>query len=229
MTFWTNNFFTQHITPGRYCAVIEKRILKEYEAIGKIDKCNVPQGDKKNILEKIEKDIEQQLDRKKGLEEKIKAILFSITIAITAITFVLDHDMNMMKTAMGVITIVILLLSIFYFISSAIVAVKALFPIGFGSVHEDVTFDKKKHEITLTIHDNEVRLKQLLKISLLNDNVNLRVANATYASLKLLRNGIILFAIYFALALVQKPSHSKTEPSNNPYRYALNVLVKTQP
>lgn len=222
MKFWTDNFFTQHIIPGRYGAVIEKDLLKEFEMIESVNNYDLPTGDTKKILEKIEKDLEGQLDRKKGLEDKIKAILFSITVSMTAITFTLDHDLILGTTTVTVITSLVLLFSIFYFLSSALLAVKALIPAPFGTLYENIIFDKNRSEISLKFTGNEDRLKELVKKSLLNDNANLRLANSTYACLKLLRNGLILFAIYFALALTQKTVKSKPIPFT-PYRYALTI------
>jgi hypothetical protein len=44
----------------------------------------------------------------------------------------------------------------------------------------------------------------LAKIKYLNDNIILKISNYGWASFVLVRNGIILFAAYFAIALFQK-------------------------
>jgi hypothetical protein len=223
MKIWTNNFFTQHIVPGRYAAVAEKKIIKNYNLIEKADTYDFPEGDKEVFLDQLIKNIGEQLDRKKGLEDKVKAILFSISISITAITFSLSYEQNTIKTMFGIITLITLLLSVIYFISSAIIAVKTLIPVGFGSIQADVRFDVANKKISLVVPDAESQLQQLLKDKLLNDNVNLRISNTTYASLKLLRNGIILFAAYFVLALSQKVFQKK---SAQPQSFKGTVQIK---
>jgi hypothetical protein len=214
MKIWGNNFFSQHIFPGRYTAIVEKKIKSGYDEINSIESYNVPKGKKEEMIGELVKNIEEQQDRKKGLEDKVKAILFSISIAITAITFSLSYEQTTITTVPGIIALTILSLSIFYFVSSAIVAVKTLIPVGFSSIQTDVKFDADEKIIKLNIPKVEGRLHQLLKDKLLNDNVNLRISNATYASLKLLRNGIILFAVYFVIAISQKVFYKNDNPSN---------------
>lgn len=214
MKIWGNNFFSQHVFPGHYTAIVEKKIKSGYDEINSIESYQVPKGKKEEMIDQIIKNIEEQQDRKKGLEDKVKAILFSISIAITAITFSLSYEQTTITTIPGIIALTILSLSIFYFVSSAIVAVKTLIPVGFSSIQADVSFNTDEKTIKLNIPKVEDRLHQLLKDKLLNDNVNLRISNATYASLKLLRNGIILFAVYFVIAISQKLFYKNDTPSN---------------
>jgi hypothetical protein len=202
---WGDNFFSQNIAPGRYTTWVEKKhLLPNYKKIKESEIFEFPKRNKDQIIEQVKNDLIEQGERKKGLEDKIKAILFTISVSITAITFSLTYEKTSFSSFLDITSLIILGLSIFYFVSSAILSVKTLIPIDFYNNQSDILFDKEEKKITITIPKPDEELKQLLKHKLLNDNINLRIANATYSVLKLLRNGMVLFAVYFLIALYQK-------------------------
>jgi hypothetical protein len=215
MKIWGNNFLSQHILPGRYAAFVEKQIKETSNQIDSANNFSIAEGSKDDLTQQLTKNIEDQQVRKMGLEDKVKSILFGITVSITAITFSLNYQQIFVVSVVSILTLIALSFSIFYFVSSAIVAVKTLIPVGFSSFQINVEFDKDKQEIKLVPPDADIRLHQLLKDKMINDNVNLCIANATYASLKLIRNGIILFGVYFVLAFLQKISKDNPAPLIN--------------
>jgi hypothetical protein len=203
-----SNFFTQQIIPGIYAVNKNKLLSKEFDKIQKKDVHNDKIGaELKEFLEQIKRNVENQSERKKNLEDKVKSILFSITIAITAITFSLNYS-HFSLDALNLCITSLLLVGVCYFIFSTIRSVQALTPIPFHIVEMEI--DASGDSINLDETVDEEQFKNYVRAKLSNDNANLRVANLTYASFTLFRNGIIFFSLYFLGALIQKNLREKS-------------------
>jgi hypothetical protein len=205
MSIWDNNFFSQYMLPGMYARRVEKRLLiPQFIEIEKADKYTLPSQHIKETAEFLKLEIKEQFDRKQGLEDKIKSILFVISVAITAITFCLkDIDWSRWNW-LSISGLSFIGLSIFYFLSSALLSIKALIPIPFYEPHPKVKFDTIKKTVSYESVKSADDLKLLAKYKLLNDNINLRIQNTTSAVLQLLQNGMVLFALFFGIAIWQK-------------------------
>lgn len=212
MKIWANNFLSQHVFPGKYARYVNKRYLQDqYKAIEKSEISEIPYDQEDTVLEQLKKDFDGQIDRKKGLEDKVKAILIGITVSITAMTFSLNYEKLDLAKGMDIGVMLIFLLSVFYFISSAILTVETLVPVGFNSIQTEAALDSVTSTINVKIEEKRAYINRLLKEKLLNDITNLQIANSTYAALKLLRNGIIIFVCYFIAALLANSSGLKKQ------------------
>jgi len=214
--------FKQQIVPGFYARRAERKIIvPNYDRIEAMEKFDLPKQHKEESLTELKAEIVEQAERKKGLEDKIKSILFVISVSITAITFCLKDFQNSWEGALNFCSLALLGLSIFYFVSSALLSIKSLMPVAFHQPHPEIKADKDTGTISWARSKPDDELKELVKYKLLNDNINLRVQNATYAVLRLLRNGMLLFALFFLIAVYQKyaPQTVKRHP-------AVKVTVK---
>ena len=215
MITWIINFFKQQIVPGIYARRAERKvIIPNFKKIKEIVEFDLPKQHKEEALAELKAEITEQAERKKGLEDKIKSILFVISVSISAITFSLKDLQNSWQGAIDLCSLALLGLSIFYFVSSALLSIKSLMPVEFYQPHPEIEPDANYARISWARAKADNELKDLVKFKLLNDNINLRVQNATYAVLQLLRNGMLLFALFFLIAVYQKyaPRPAKPHP-----------------
>jgi len=157
----------------------------------------------KNALKQLKEDIEKQRDRKKGIEDKAKTIFTAISISVTAITFILNYNSLNVKTILSFVSLGFLLTSIICFIMASI---RAMQTINIKAFHVfQVEMEELDSGILLkAIGNEEKQIINLAKVKFLNDIIILKISNYAWASFVLLRNGIILFASYFTIALFQK-------------------------
>ena len=205
MKIWGNNFFSQELLPGLYARwAARKHIDPKLDAIEKAKEFDYPTDKAEEIAVQLKAELEEQLDRKKGLEDKIKSILFIITVSITAVTFCLKDLSVRWESPLSFFVMIFLGLSILYFVGGAVLALKSLVPIAFHSSQPSIDFDIESQRIVFTNSEKGTDIEVLLKSKLLNDLINLKVQNKTNAVLLLVRNGLILFAAFFITALLDK-------------------------
>src|SRR5690349_5778228 len=96
MSIWGDNFFSQEVMPGMYANWASKKYIDpQIKGIEESEEFDYSLDKSQYIIEEITIEVKEQLDRKKGLEDKIKSILFIISVSITAITFCLkDLDIS---------------------------------------------------------------------------------------------------------------------------------------
>lgn len=225
-------FFNQIVWPGYYASKIDKRYLTpRYNEITEVSDFEFPEDNVHDLIEQLKKEIKDQAERKKGLEDKIKAILFVISLSITAITFCLkdlEWNRGSFLNAIGLITIA---LSILYFLFSALGSIKALIPIPFHEAGSKIIHDSEGRTIRFEKAGNEVQI--LLKSKLLNDTINIRVQNTACTVLQYLKNGMVLFAVFFGIALLQKISkkpvtESKVVSNLQPIVSKIPTIIKNE-
>ncbi|WP_461791667.1 hypothetical protein [Pedobacter sp.] len=205
MKIWGNNFLSQQVLPGLYSNWVAKKfITPRIAALKKVSDFDHPKKEIENFTTQLLNDLQNQLDRKKGLEDKIKSILFVVSVSITAVTFCLKDVNSSSGSLIDICVLACLGLSICYFVGAAVLALKALVPIEFHDSTSEITFDDETNKIKLSVPKPQNDIKELLRAKLLNDAINLKVQNRTNAVLVLVRNGIILFAAFFLTALIEK-------------------------
>ena len=217
-----NIFFSQQVIPSWYANKVNGTLKEQYK---KFEKFSVADFQADTNVEKeieiFESKIKDQSERKKGLEEKAKSILFGVTLSITAITFSLGYEKPTFRDLAEIGAVVILFLSIIYIVASAIYSVLILKPQTFHGVDLSISMDKDAKIFSLVKRERKALLKELIQSKFLNDNINLRISNRVYAAVMLLRNGILLFAVYFIVAFTAKNFASKkTTPAKS------NVTIK---
>lgn len=187
-------FLQQQIFPGFYADYCNRQISKIYEKQkkAKVDVSKI-KGEEKNYVMKLQEEMKIQLERKVKIEDKAKSLLFIITLAITTITFSLNF---LKQNSNEIVPLVFILLSIVYFVLGGLRALQ--------------TFNIKQFHISQTsinIADGkfilepdkkaELVLKELILSKTLNDLINSKTSNLTYASFILIRNGLIMFLLFF--------------------------------
>jgi hypothetical protein len=191
------DFLKQQIFPGIYAEYANRKISKIYndQQNYSVDISAVA-GSEDEYIKQVKTDLENQHDRKKRIEDKAKSLLFIIAVTITAITFSLNYLNSLINSKYQLISICVLFLSIIYFVLGAIRALQSLNIRQFNINQADVTISKDKFILEAEVVDTEF-LKDIIKCKQLNDLIINRLTNYIYASFNLIRNGIVLFVLFF--------------------------------
>lgn len=198
------NYLRQSIYPGYYAVKANKIIDKDYDLLNKKSVATFPSNiDIDAALEQLQMEYAAQMDRKKTIEDKAKSILATISISITAITFSLNYEKVSYQKSIEIISLVILMLSICYFIMGTIRAIQTINIRSFN-VSQTQTSETNSEIKLIPLGTNVEQLQDLIKAKLLNDKIILKLGNFAWASFILVRNGIILFALYFIVSLIKK-------------------------
>jgi hypothetical protein len=129
-------------------------------------------------------------------QDKAKSLLFIITVAITAITFSLNYLNLIVINGFQLISICLVFVSIIYLVFGAIRSLQTLNIRPFNINQSEIV--KNGDHFILHVNQNESEsLKDFIKCKELNDLLINRLSNFTYASFTLIRNGIILFVLFF--------------------------------
>jgi len=195
-------FILQHIFPGFYAAyangIVSKNQKNQQEF--DVDLTAISSAQEKEYIEQVKADLKEQHERKKIIEDKAKSLLFIIAVSITAITFSLTYLYSLHFNIFQVIALVFLGISILYFVSGVIRALQTLKIRPFNVIQTDVKITDSNYKLIAKKNDNEY-LKELIIKKQLNDLTNVCLANYTYASFSLIRNGIIFFVLFFATTI----------------------------
>ena len=164
-----------------------------------------------SLLKEFSKD---ELDRKKIIEEKARALLFiiSATIAITTGSLAYISQLQLSNVIIEV-AVASLLIGFLYLIFAIINTIKSLHVYEYYYILPADYFEEQDSTIKLSL-ENEVRIvNKLYKNLKLNSLINLRRGNHLSASFTNIRNGVISIAFFFMLVLFSKitaPSTSQT-------------------
>ena len=220
------DFLLQHIFPGYYAVYSNKLVTKKYEEIQnyEVDITAISQEKEKYYIEQVKIDIKEQYDRKKNIEDKSKSLLFIIAVSITAITFSLTYLNSISFSVFQFIALVFLGISIIYFIQGAIKALQTVNVRQFHVIQVEVETNEQKFKLSAKKPDADF-LKDLIKSKQLNDLINIRLSNYTYASFNLIRNGIIFFAIFFATTIFGNYV-SKNEKTKDKFHINKEIQIK---
>nr|WP_322626475.1 hypothetical protein [uncultured Flavobacterium sp.] len=195
-------FILQHIFPGLYAAYANKIVANNYDKQSNfdVDLTAITAGQEKDYIEQVKADIKEQHDRKKIIEDKAKSLLFIITVSITAITFSLNYLNTLEINIPQTIALFVLSISILYFVLGTIRALQTLNIRKFHVIQTVVEITEDNFKLTAKKDDIHF-LKELIKSKLQNDLINIQLSNYTYASFTLIRNGIILFVLFFIITI----------------------------
>lgn len=121
-------FIFQHIIPGCYATYANNIVTKKYDKQQNfdVDITDIPADQENDYIQQVKADLKEQHDRKKIIEDKAKSLLFIITVSITAITFSLNYVNTFQINTLQIIALIILVLSISYFVSGTIRAIQTL-------------------------------------------------------------------------------------------------------
>lgn len=195
-------FILQHIFPGFYATYANKIVAKNYEKQNNfdVDLTAITAGQEKDYIEQVKADLKEQYDRKKIIEDKAKSLLFIITVSITAITFSLTYLNSLEINVPQTIALILLGVSIIYFVLGTIRALQTLNIRKFHVIQTAIEITDINYKLISKKSDTDF-LKELIKSKQQNDLINIQLSNYTYASFTLIRNGIILFVSFFIMTI----------------------------
>lgn len=195
-------FILQHIFPGFYATYANKIVAKNYDKQNNydVDLTAITAGKEQEYIEQVKADLKEQHDRKKIIEDKAKSLLFIITVSITAITFSLTYINNLEINVAQTIALILLGVSILYFVLGTIRALQTLNIRKFHVIQTAIEITDVNYKLTAKKTDSDF-LKELIKSKQQNDLINIQLSNFTYASFTLIRNGIVLFVSFFIMTI----------------------------
>ncbi|WP_255155000.1 hypothetical protein [Ferruginibacter sp. HRS2-29] len=221
----------QHIFPGFYATHANKIVAKNYDKQHNfdVDLTAITAGQEKDYIEQVKADIKEQHDRKKIIEDKAKSLLFIITVSITAITFSLTYLNSLEINVPQTIALILLGVSILYFVLGTIRALQTLNIRKFHVIQTAIEITDVNYKLTAKKNDIDF-LKELIKSKQQNDLINIQLSNYTYASFTLIRNGIILFVSFFIMTIfvsyLSKQNKTKdTYPINKEIKIKINDSI----
>jgi hypothetical protein len=187
-------FLQQQIFPGFYADYCNSQISKIYEKQknAKIDVSKI-KGDENKYVSKLQEEMKIQLDRKVKIEDKAKSLLFIITLAITTITFSLSF---LKQNSNEMVPLFFILVSIVYFVLGGLRALQTFNIKQFHVSQTSINIEKDKF-VLKPDKKAPLLLKELILSKALNDQINSKTSNLTYASFILIRNGLIMFLLFF--------------------------------
>lgn len=191
-------FLLQQIIPGIYACSSNKKVteIESKQEEFEVDLTNINDDDVENYIEQVENDLDAQRDRKKSIEDKAKSLLSIIAVSITAITFSLNYLNSIIFSGYQIVAVCILFISIIYFIMGAIRALQTLNIRKFYIIQANVEIGTDKFKLHKNPEPKNL-LENLIKKKQLNDLINVRLSNYAYASFNLIRNGIVMFVVFF--------------------------------
>ncbi|MFB3386586.1 hypothetical protein [Flavobacterium sp. LAR06] len=203
-------FLKQQVFPGIYATYVNRQISLIYERQRKSEvDVSAIKGKEEEYILKLKEEIKIQFDRKVKIEDKAKSLLFIITLAITTITF----SLNYLKENSNQLTpLIFIVLSIIYFVFGGL---RALQTFNIKQFHVDQpTIDFQQNKFVLMPEKKTIsHLKELIISKSLNDLINTKTSNLTYASFILIRNGLIMFVLFFisTISILHYESKTKNE------------------
>lgn len=224
-------FILQHIFPGFYATYANKIVAKNYNKQHNfdVDLTAITAGQEQDYIEQVKADIKEQHDRKKIIEDKAKSLLFIITVSITAITFSLTYLNSLEINVPQTIALILLGISILYFVLGTIRALQTLNIRKFHVIQTAIEITDVNYKLTAKKNDIDF-LKELIKSKQQNDLINIQLSNYTYASFTLIRNGIVLFVSFFIMTIfvsyLSKQNKTKdTFPINKEIKMKINDSI----
>lgn len=195
-------FILQHIFPGFYATYANKIIAKNYDVQSNfgVDLSAIPKGQEQDYIEQVKADLKEQHNRKKIIQDKAKSLLFITTAYLIAIIFPFAYLNSFEINVFQTIALVILGVSILCFVMGSIRALQALYTRKYHVIQTKIEITDANYKLTTKKTDTDF-LKELIKSKQLNDLTNIQLSNFTYASFTLIRNGIILFALFFIMTI----------------------------
>jgi hypothetical protein len=151
----------------------------------------------------LESDLEEQLNRKKIVEDKAKAILGTISITITAITFALINQ-KVFSDPFSIIEVGLLLISVISFIMAIIRSIQSMNIRNYYLKQGIIDLVKDDRIVVAIEVDLRKKFEDLLYYKMANNNTILQNSNYAFAAFILVRNGLLSFTMFFIVSLIGK-------------------------
>lgn len=199
------------------------RKIKEIDNNYSVD---IPKSvDKKKYIEILKKELKAQLERKKGIEDKAKSILFAITLTVTILIFSLNSLKLSYNNWFDYIPLSILIISVFCLIVSACLSLKALELKEYNYLFV-IKNDDNSQKIELNIQEDETAvLVDAIKVKVLNDFRIIKIGNYVSIAYSSIRNGIIGFALVLIILMLYSFFNPPQETSPLPLKDTIETFV----
>ncbi|MCC8199661.1 MAG: hypothetical protein LIP06_14140 [Tannerellaceae bacterium] len=153
-----------------------------------------------DIIE-LQRELKSQLERKKGIEDKAKSILFAITLTVTILIFSINSLKLSYNYWLDYLSLALLLFSVSCLIVSACLSLKALEVKEYNFLLTSKSDDETK-KVELINDDEEATLINALKAKTLNDWRIIKISNYVSIAYSSIRNGIVGFAIVLIILML---------------------------
>lgn len=227
-------FLLQYIFPGFYAVYANNIVSKKQknQQDFDVDLTAITEGNEAEYIEQVKADLKEQYERKKTIEDKAKSLLFIIAVSITAITFSLNYLNSLNFNMFQIGALFFLGISISCFVFGVIRALQTLNIRPFNVIQVEVEITDSNYKLIPKKNDTDF-LKELIKKKQLNDLTNVCLANFTYASFSLIRNGIILFVLFFATTIFgnyfsQKDKNKDIHPIDKEIQMKINDSIEVK-
>lgn len=177
--------------------------------------------DKQKDLEILEKELKAQIERKKGIEDKAKSILFAITLTVTILIFSINSLKLSCNNWFDYIPLIILIISVFCLIVSVCLSLKSLELKEYNYLFVDRNNDETK-KIELIKDDEETALANAMKTKALNDLRITKIGNYVSSAYSSIRNGVIGLALVLIILML----HSFFNPPQKNYPLPLKWTIE---
>lgn len=157
--------------------------------------------DKQKDIELLEKELKAQLERKKGIEDKAKSILFAITLTVTILIFSVNSLKLSYNNWFDYIPLSVLTISVFCLIVSACMSLKALELKEYNYLFL-LKNDDDSQKIELIKNDKETTLSDAIKTKILNDFRITKISNYVSFAYSSIRNGVVGFALVLIILML---------------------------
>ncbi len=196
------DFFKQQIFPGFFAWRINNKLNEKYIEAEKADiDISLLKTDRKKYIKELKKELDFQFEMKEKIENKAKSLLFVIGVVIAALSFSSGFLASLINNGFKTCLIIIIILSVINLLFGVIRALQAINIKKFNIYQLEIKKVNGKYILQPSDRTDNV-LRLLIKSKTLNDLINNKMSNYVYASYILIRNGIILFLIFFILSII---------------------------
>ncbi len=213
-----NKIIKQALFPHIYAAITERNInnnIKKFEAEDVSFNDDSDDALSSGWLKELKELHQNEKDRKRIVEEKARAGLFTVSLSIGLIS----GGLGFISQAKGEVNLfalenVVILFGVMYLLASSITVVRSLYLEKLYDVYLGERFKNNAGKIEAIDVNNNDKCKEFYKNIKLNQYITNKRANYAQASFVGIVNGLILmtiFFIFFSLATNRKPPESNTK------------------
>jgi hypothetical protein len=195
----------QNLIPFLVSIRAEKIIGKSIASIesSSYNLATLSKGQRLSAIGKVDTFLAKERERKKTIEDKVKAILFIMTLAsflmINSIKFLTDPNLEI-----SFFSKILISLSLIYFVFSGVASIKALNLKGFHDLYLFSYFTEDSTEIEFKEIPKIDYIGKMYKNVRLNYYNTMIRANYTFSSFVDIRNGFVLLLLFYMSVIWKK-------------------------
>ncbi|MBI4776443.1 MAG: hypothetical protein HY788_20090 [Deltaproteobacteria bacterium] len=196
------DFLLQNLVPHFYAKAAERKIKKQQDLFEK-ENINFLANEDCDILRQalLSHNLKER-ERKRAIDDKAKASLSIVTLAITIVIASLSLLQNQ-KSIFDInpAALVLLIFGVIYLLLSGITSMTALSIRKFYDVYIDEIVEKSGDSYNIKVQSDIEIINKLYKYVRSNQMITNITANYIYATFAGIRNGIILIGAFFIISV----------------------------